>query len=110
MLRKYKVFAPFEGDFVEVLSGIKGGDNVVLEGARAVKDGQQVKILTAAIGMVVFEVSRAWVFAALDLEATDVRLVSALVVLVALAAPNVAERWRNWRRRRALEADDAAAG
>lgn len=35
-----------QGDFVEVLSGIKGGDNVVLEGARAVKDGQQVKILT----------------------------------------------------------------
>lgn len=35
-----------QGDLVEVLTGIKGGDSVVLEGARAVKDGQQVKILT----------------------------------------------------------------
>jgi RND family efflux transporter MFP subunit len=35
-----------QGDFVEVLSGISNGNNIVLEGARAVKDGQQVKILT----------------------------------------------------------------
>jgi membrane fusion protein (multidrug efflux system) len=35
-----------QGDFVEILSGIANGDNIVLEGARAVKDGQQVKILT----------------------------------------------------------------
>lgn len=35
-----------QGDFVEILSGISNGDNIVLEGARAVKDGQQVKILT----------------------------------------------------------------
>jgi RND family efflux transporter MFP subunit len=35
-----------QGDLVEVLTGLNNGDNLVLEGARAVKDGQQVKILT----------------------------------------------------------------
>ncbi len=34
-----------QGDFVEVLSGLKAGDNVIEEGARNVKDNQQVKIL-----------------------------------------------------------------
>lgn len=34
-----------QGDFVEVLSGLKAGDNVIEEGARSVKDDQQVKIL-----------------------------------------------------------------
>jgi membrane fusion protein (multidrug efflux system) len=34
-----------QGDNVEILSGIGNGDNIVSEGARAVKDGQQVKIL-----------------------------------------------------------------
>lgn len=54
-------------------------------------------IIAVNVGMIVFEVLRAWVFAALDLQATDIRLVSALVVLAAMAAPNVAARWRNWR-------------
>lgn len=31
---------------VEVLSGISNGNNIIMEGARSVKDGQQVKILT----------------------------------------------------------------
>lgn len=100
--------------FADVQMGI----GIIIRGLAAVMIGEVLlrprtvgqEVLAGAIGMVVFEVSRAWVFAALDLEATDVRLVSALVVLVALAAPNVAERWRNWRRRRALEADDVAAG
>lgn len=35
-----------QGDFVEVLSGISDGENIIEEGARSVKDGQQVKILT----------------------------------------------------------------
>ena len=35
-----------QGDFVEVLAGISSGENVIEEGARSVKDGQQVKILT----------------------------------------------------------------
>ncbi len=34
-----------QGDFVEVLSGLNVGDNVIQEGARSVKDGQEVKIL-----------------------------------------------------------------
>ena len=34
-----------QGDFVEVLSGIKSGQSIVVEGARSVKDGQKVKIL-----------------------------------------------------------------
>ncbi|TRX49190.1 efflux RND transporter periplasmic adaptor subunit [Fulvivirga sp. M361] len=34
-----------QGDYVEVLSGITSGQNVIQEGARSVKDGQQVKIL-----------------------------------------------------------------
>ncbi|MEO9967377.1 MAG: efflux RND transporter periplasmic adaptor subunit [Reichenbachiella sp.] len=35
-----------QGDFVEVLSGLKPGASLIKEGARSVKDGQQVKILT----------------------------------------------------------------
>lgn len=34
-----------QGDVVEVLEGIKKGDQIVMEGARSVKDGQLVKIL-----------------------------------------------------------------
>lgn len=57
-------------------------------------------IIAAVFGMVTFEVLRAWVFAALDLEAEAVRLVSALVVLLALAAPTLIERYRAWKHRR----------
>ena len=35
-----------QGDYVEVISGIKSGEHIVQEGARSVKDGQEVKILT----------------------------------------------------------------
>lgn len=35
-----------QGDFVEVLSGLKAGDKVIKEGARSVKDGQEIKILS----------------------------------------------------------------
>jgi RND family efflux transporter MFP subunit len=34
-----------QGDAIEVLSGIKNGDEIIDEGARSVKDGQDVKIL-----------------------------------------------------------------
>lgn len=34
-----------QGDFVEVLSGINNGQRVIQEGARTVKDGQEIKIL-----------------------------------------------------------------
>jgi len=35
-----------EGDYIEVLSGIASGENIVEEGARSVKEGQKVKILS----------------------------------------------------------------
>lgn len=34
-----------KGDDIEILTGISNGDSVIMEGARSVKDGQQVKIL-----------------------------------------------------------------
>ena len=35
-----------QGDKIEVLSGIKTGDQIIVEGARSVKDNQEVRILT----------------------------------------------------------------
>lgn len=83
------------------------GFGVIIRGLAAVMIGEVLlrprsigqHILAAALGMVIFDVSRAWVFAALALPTTDIRLVSALVVLVALAAPNLADRWQEWRKR-----------
>lgn len=34
-----------QGDVIEVLSGIQNGQSIIIEGARSVKDGQEVKIL-----------------------------------------------------------------
>ncbi|MGA1226916.1 MAG: efflux RND transporter periplasmic adaptor subunit [Tamlana sp.] len=34
-----------QGDYIEVLSGIKNGEEIIDEGARSVKEGQEVKIL-----------------------------------------------------------------
>ena len=34
-----------QGDNVEVLSGLKDGDHIIVEGARSVRDNQQVKVL-----------------------------------------------------------------
>lgn len=34
-----------QGDAIEVLTGIKNGDEIIDEGARSVKDGQEIKIL-----------------------------------------------------------------
>jgi RND family efflux transporter MFP subunit len=34
-----------QGDFVEILSGLKAGDLIIKEGARSVKDAQSIKIL-----------------------------------------------------------------
>lgn len=91
------------------------GVGIIVRGLAAVMIGEVLlrprtigqAVLAAAIGMVVFEISRAWVFAALYLDAKDIRLMSALVVLVALAAPNLIQRWRNWRRKRNLAVQDA---
>jgi len=35
-----------QGDVIEVLEGVKDGDEIIKEGARSVKDGQTVKIIT----------------------------------------------------------------
>tara|TARA_R100000935_G_C2837999_1_gene169277 strand:- start:2899 stop:4065 length:1167 start_codon:yes stop_codon:yes gene_type:complete len=35
-----------QGDVIEVLEGLKDGDEIIKEGARSVKDGQTVKIIT----------------------------------------------------------------
>ena len=35
-----------QGNSIEVLSGLEGGDQIIEEGARSVKDGQSVKIIT----------------------------------------------------------------
>ena len=60
-------------------------------------------LIAAASGMLVFDISRAWVFSALDLPATDIRLVSALVVLTALAAPKLHDRWQAFRKKQNRE-------
>jgi len=36
-----------QGDYIEVLSGIKNGEEIINKGARSVKDGQDVKILAS---------------------------------------------------------------
>lgn len=90
--------------FADVALGI----GVIIRGLAAVMVGEVLlrpgsvgeRLVASAVGMIIFEVSRAWVFSALDLPTSDIRLVSALVVLAALAAPNVGERWRTWRQRR----------
>ncbi len=95
---------------------VQMGVGMIIRGLAAVMIGEVLlrprtvgqAIIAAMVGMLVFEISRAWVFAALDLQATDVRLVSALVVLSALAAPNLSQRWRDWQRRRQAQAQEAA--
>ena len=56
-------------------------------------------LIAAAAGMLVFDISRAWIFSALDLPTTDIQLVSALVVLAALGTPRAYERWQTYRNR-----------
>lgn len=34
-----------QGDFIEVVNGIKVGDAIIYEGARTVKEGQKVSVL-----------------------------------------------------------------
>ena len=34
-----------QGDLIEVLTGLENGSEIIKEGARSVKDGQDVKIL-----------------------------------------------------------------
>lgn len=88
------------------------GFGVIIRGLAAVMIGEVLlrpvsvgqRIAAAAVGMIVFDISRAWVFSALDLPTTDIRLVSALVVLAALTAPRLSERWTIWQKNRARRA------
>ena len=41
-----------QGDFIEVVSGLNSSDEIIKEGARSVKDGQQVKIIRTEIAAV----------------------------------------------------------
>ena len=56
-------------------------------------------LVAATAGMLIFDISRAWIFSALDLPTTDIQFVSALVVLAALGAPQLFDRWKNYRQR-----------
>lgn len=95
---------------------VQMGVGIIVRGLAAVMIGEVLlrprnigqALLASTIGMIVFEVSRAWVFARLDLHASDIRLMSALVVLVVLAAPYLIQRWRTWQRQRQMEADNHA--
>ncbi|WP_461304787.1 efflux RND transporter periplasmic adaptor subunit [Aureisphaera sp.] len=44
-LRKFITTGKTQGDEIEVLSGLDNGDHIIIEGARSVKDGQEVQIL-----------------------------------------------------------------
>ena len=56
-------------------------------------------LVAATVGMLVFDISRAWIFSALDLPTTDIQFVSALVVLAALGTPRLYDRWKTYRQR-----------
>ena len=56
-------------------------------------------LVAATAGMLIFDISRAWIFSALDLPTTDIQFVSALVVLAALGAPKLYDRWKSYRQR-----------
>lgn len=91
------------------------GVGMIIRGLAAVMIGEVLlrprtvgqMLIASAGGMIVFEVSRAWVFAALDLPASDIRLMSALVVLAALATPYIIDRYRAFQRRRHLREPQA---
>lgn len=97
------------------------GFGVIIRGLAAVMIGEVLlrpknvgqHIFAAAFGMLVFDISRAWVFSALDLATSDIQLVSAIVVLIALAAPNINDRWRArqqaQKRRAELAANESEA-
>ena len=54
-------------------------------------------LIAATVGMLAFDISRAWIFSALDLPTTDIQFVSAMVVLTALGAPRLYDRWKAYR-------------
>ena len=44
-IKKVVITGKTQGDYVEILSGIASGDQVIKEGARSVREGQQIKII-----------------------------------------------------------------
>ena len=86
---------------------VRLGFGMIVRGLAAVMIGEVLlrprgigQMLVAAVaGMLVFDISRAWIFSALDLPPSDIQLVSALVVLAALGVPRLHERWKTWRNR-----------
>lgn len=91
------------------------GFGIIIRGLAAVMIGEVLLMprsvgqhfVAAVLGMVIFEVSRAWVFAVLDLPTSDIRIVSALVVLGALAAPTLAKRWREAQQKSSRKQESA---
>jgi len=45
-MRKIITTGKTQGDFIEILTGVKSGDSLIKEGARSVRSGQEVKILS----------------------------------------------------------------
>ena len=45
-MRKIITTGRTQGDFIEILTGVKSGDSLIKEGARSVRSGQEVKILS----------------------------------------------------------------
>ncbi len=60
-------------------------------------------LLAAVAGMLVFDISRTWIFSALDLPTTDIQFASALVVLATLGTPRVYDRWNTYSNRHSGE-------
>ena len=83
------------------------GFGLIIRGLAAVIIGEVLlrpkntgQLLIAAVaGMLVFDISRAWIFSALDLPTTDIQFVSALVVLAALGTPRLYDRYKTYRQR-----------
>ncbi|MCY4145901.1 MAG: ABC transporter permease [Chloroflexi bacterium] len=83
------------------------GFGLIIRGLAAVIIGEVLlrpkstgQLLVAAVaGMLVFDISRAWIFSSLDLPTTDIQFVSALVVLAALGTPRLYERYKAYRQR-----------
>ena len=87
---------------------VRLGFGLIVRGLAAVMIGEVLlrprgigqMLIAAVAGMLVFDISRAWIFSALDLPPTDIQLVSALVVLAALGLPRLHDHWQVYRKRR----------
>lgn len=87
---------------------VRLGLGLIVRGLAAVMIGEVLlrprgigqMLIAAVAGMLVFDISRAWIFSALDLPPTDIQLVSALVVLATLGLPRLHEQWQVFRLRR----------